>query len=195
MSAHHVSNDLINFLLAAAMQSGRHLKSVRTASFSWNRRNGKLETLNPENVQPTGQMLLEENAKSIAHRLERQIPPPEIPSLTFPTTRLVPTGQPRLAEILKAADYYEHNTSQHPGWWESDAREFIECLRRVTWMSTPEYHRAVWGEPAHVRSYYQATPAPEGPVQSNPPTDWSRVRSMADLPHAPGMEMGGRERS
>lgn len=182
MSAHPVSNDMINFLLAAAMSCGRRMESVRTASFTWSRKNGGLEELTPDSVQRTGQMLREENTRSVRQMLERAIPAPGMPNMTFPTTHLLPVGQPKLAEILKATDYYEYQSSRHPGWWESDAREFIECLRHAAWMNTPEYRRTVWGEPPHIRSYFRAEPEPENPVAGNPPTDWSRVRRLDGIP-------------
>ena len=182
MSVQQVSNDMINFLLAAAMNFGRHMESVKKPSFTWNQRNGETVEITPDSVQRTGQILREENVRSVSQNLERQIPPPEMPSMTFPTTHLVPVGQPKLAEILKATDFYEYNSSNHLGWLESDAREFIECLRHAAWMSMSEYRRATWGEPPHVRSYFRATPEPEGPVQSNPPTDWSRVRRLDEMP-------------
>ena len=161
MSANPVSDDLINFLLAAAMHCGRTLGN-RTASFAWCRQDGTMAELTPDSVRTTGQMLREENVNSLLARHEnpwKGEPPP----MGFPTEHLIPIGQMRPGEVLKATDYYEYQTSRHQGWWESDAREFIECLRRATWMLMPEYRRARWGEPEHVRSYYRATPAPSSP--------------------------------
>ena len=160
MSASYASDDLINFLLAAAIYCGGGM-GRQERGFCWNRRDGTPAELTPERAKRTGQMLRDENIACLEARRERGIEA-ETPSLTFRTERIVPIGQLRHAEILKAADYYEYQTSQHAGWWESDARQFIECLRAAAWMNLPEYRRARWGEPAHVRSYYQATPAPAG---------------------------------
>ena len=181
MSIQYVSDDLINFLMAAAMNCGRRLGSGGQTHFSWTRTSGALEDLAPDSVQRTGRMLREENVKSVQHQMERGYQGAEPPETAFGTTNLVPIGQPKLAEILKATDYYEYQTSQHPGWWESDAKEFITCLRQVAWMSTPEYRRTAWGEPPHVRSYFRATPEPGEPVQTNSPTDRSRVVGLEQM--------------
>lgn len=178
MSTNFVSDDLINFLLAAAMSCGRRMETPGEPAFTWTRRNGDMEELTPDSVQRTGRMLREENVKAVVRHLERGDPLAEPPDTSFRTERLVPVGQPRPAEVMKAADYYEYQSSQHPGWAESDAREFIECLRAATWMGTPEYRRAAWGVPPHARSYYRAVPEPEGRVETNPAADRSRVRLM-----------------
>ena len=181
MSANHVSNDLINFLIAAAIHCGRRMGN-QTGKFCWSRRDGTLAELTQENVKRTGQMLRDENTSCLNSRHERGLEADE-PSLNFPTQSIVPIGQIRTAEILKAADYYEYQSSQHPGWPESNAREFIECLRAATWMTMPEYRRARWGEPEHVRSYYRATPEPTGATISGTPAGRAGfIRDLREIP-------------
>ena len=177
MSANYASDDLINFLLASALYCGSQL-GYRSSepSFDWNRGDGRLETLTPGNVKATGQMLRDENLKSIMPRREGEDWTTE--TLEFKTERLKPVGQLRPPEILKAADYYEYQSSRHTGWWESDAREFIECLRKAAWMNLPEYRRARWGEPNHVRSYYRATPEPAGREETGTEHDRRGLRTV-----------------
>ena len=183
MSANYVSDDLINYLLAAALHGARRT-GEQNGRFCWNRHDGSPAELDPGNVRPTGQMLRDENVSSLEARQERSIQT-DLPSTAFPTRTLTPLGQLRTGEILKAADYYEYQSSNHPGWWESDAREFLECLRALTWMTTPEYRRAQWGEPQHVRSYYRATPEPRGETpQGAPPGRAGLILDIGQAKHA-----------
>ena len=120
----------------------------------WLKANGEVSILTPESSKQTGQMLKAENKASREYVYEYLHDPSRAPEPDFNWGNIKPIGEFRTGPILRAADYYEYQSSQHPNWWDSDARGFIECLRRVAWAMLPEYQRAPWGTPDHVRAFY-----------------------------------------
>ena len=153
MSAQQVEDELISFLLATAMYCGRHTNNG-SPMYHWMKANGEVSVLTPTNSKETGQMLKQENNASREWAHELLIEPLNNPSSNFTCENIRPTGQFRAEAILKAADYCEYQSSQHPGLWNSDAKEFIDCLRRAAWMLLPEYREAPWGTPDHAESFY-----------------------------------------
>ena len=184
MSAAYVSDDLINFMLAGALDMARR-QLYPTRDFQWVSGEGYLASMTGDTVQSIGQMLRDENIRSLESRYQDIWRGLEPMPREFPTRWLTPVGRLRPMEVIKACDYYEYQSSEHAGWWTSDAHSFVDCLRAATWRTTPEYQRANWGEPEHVRSYYRADPKPEGETARGVRTDQPRGVPVGDIPINP----------
>jgi hypothetical protein len=50
-------------------------------------------------------------------------------------------------QVLKSCDCYEYQSCEHPGWKQSEAKQFIDALRREAWHALPGYDDAEWGSP------------------------------------------------
>ncbi|GHJ45862.1 hypothetical protein Cs7R123_32040 [Catellatospora sp. TT07R-123] len=84
-----------------------------------------------------GAMLLATNRDSVNHRYdETEIEPPYL------FTRV--PGDPDPVVVLKAVDCYEYQSCEHPGWRDSQAREFCDALRALAISRLPGYRRAPW---------------------------------------------------
>jgi hypothetical protein len=96
-----------------------------------------------------GQMLWSENLRSVQCRYE-DTKPTELPGTDdIPLYDAhAPWPQPiDPVEVLKAADCYEYQSCEHPGWETSESRSFIMRLRQRAWQHLPGYDDAPWGAP------------------------------------------------
>jgi len=50
-------------------------------------------------------------------------------------------------QVLKAADCYEYQSCEHPGWPESRAHDVLTCVRKAAISTLPDYDAAEWGWP------------------------------------------------
>ncbi len=48
------------------------------------------------------------------------------------------------AQVLKALDCYGYQSSEHPGWNDSEAHRFCDVLRRRYGATLPGYDDALW---------------------------------------------------
>jgi hypothetical protein len=94
---------------------------------------GKIvRNLTRENAGYVGAMLLAENRRSVDHRYaEEELEQPYL----FQT---IP-GVPNPVAVLKALDGFEYQACEHPEWWESEAFNFCNALRRAAIRKLPGY--------------------------------------------------------
>lgn len=154
MSAYIVNLEHIAYLVQAG--TARSLGMDRaTLSWAWNidREAGThdRETLPPgdlEQHQRLGQMLWDENAKSVAFRYPGDRSPPGPIGCDCQYSDDVPRF-PRFdpVQVLKACDCYEYQSCEHREWATSEANAYIDALRGAAWTSLPGYEDAVWGAP------------------------------------------------
>lgn len=96
-----------------------------------------------EQAQRVGQMLWDENVKSVEYRY------PDSAGLCdcrYPET--VPrfyTFAP--VQVLKACDCYVYQSCEHEGWTVSEAKAYIDALQIHAWQALPGYEEAEWGAP------------------------------------------------
>ena len=113
---------------------------------------GECYTLDDRNGSEIGQMLWDENIASVEYRYSDSrhevLPGPANESgyvYFHEDTTVGYRWNP--AQILKATDCYEYQSCEHPGWWSSSAKAFIDVLRKLAWTRVAGYEDAQWGHP------------------------------------------------
>lgn len=93
-----------------------------------------------------GAMLMRENIASVAYRyqdsadLPGPIPTPDPEAYTFSRPARALTA----VEAIKAANCYEYQSCEHPGWKTGQAKKWIDNLRNVAISNLPGYAEAAW---------------------------------------------------
>lgn len=149
MSAYMVDRDHIVYLLLASGRAGHFsfwCPSARTRVI--------LRPGDYEQLTKIGQMLWDENKKSINARYPDTIDHPEnMPGVVGDDCILTEadikifSGQFNPIEIIKACHCYEYQSCKHDGWKDSDAKSFIKALIGYAIASLPGYEEAQWGTP------------------------------------------------
>lgn len=146
MSAYMVCRNHISFLLEAAMQ--RQLRWYRDGQFLGQLLPGDDE----KNVNRVGQMLWDENKKSIASRYPDTVQPDG--SIEWDEGEDYVYGQHDYpcydldpVQVIKACDCYAYQSCEHEGWEGSEAHAFIEALIKHSTSYLPGYDQAEWGAP------------------------------------------------
>lgn len=146
MSAFIVSDHHVTFILQVAVHvstSGGH-----SLLWYWGGCHGYL-TGKPEQLDVVGQMLLDENARSVAHRYPTtqgdDLPGSPVGSYKYrpgvPSQVIRGTWH---AQALKAIACLEYQSCEHPGWKASEACAFLRALEgRIVGM-LPGYADAKW---------------------------------------------------
>ena len=149
MSAYIVDRETIQYLMQSGLEAGfRHNKGRRMRWYH----DRESYWLDDRNATEVGQMLWEENIKSVAYRY-RDTAHLGLPGPADETTYIYFHEDATVgyrwspAQILKAADCYEHQSCEHPGWESSSAKAFIDVLRKLAWTRVPGYEEAEWGHP------------------------------------------------
>ena len=141
MSANLCEDEHLAYLLAAAMEAGRRIR-MYGIHFGWQTPEGPVRTLRQDNFQEVGQMLRDENVRSLRHRYPEG-------GRTKGDRPFRPTGaivRPPLyldaVQVIKAVHCYEYQSNEHPGWEASEAHEFMRELVRVEMDYVPGYQEA-----------------------------------------------------
>lgn len=146
MSANMVNRDVVRFLVASA--------SAYECYWRW-KNIGDMDSVEKSLL---GQALWDENAKSIIHRYPDCADHPEnYPGVIGETYQFGPDDIDRFmftainpVQVLRTCDYYEYQSSEHPGWVISEAREFVNKLRNLAISWLPDYENAIWGSPSSI---------------------------------------------
>jgi hypothetical protein len=153
MSAYICDRRHIHYLVAAAKAVGQ------PHGFRWHYQ-GQWRELDHGNRVGVANLLWQENIASVKARYPGEqvdtLPGPgageekrpdafRITRADFPAN--FPSAAFEPAQIFKACDCYEYQSCEHEGWDTSEARAFINALRRSTWQSVPGYEGAEWGAP------------------------------------------------
>ncbi len=157
MSAYMIDRNHVRYLIEAALhlaESSAHREDFQfLRPDGWERivrdcykRSGHMT------ATQAGQMLWDENMKSVLHRYPDCSPdnvPGEIGEQYAYEHEDYMIGPFKfdLAQIIKACSCYEYQTCEHPGNEKSDALSFIKALRHMVCTALPGYENAVWGAP------------------------------------------------
>jgi hypothetical protein len=108
--------------------------------------------LDYDNADIIGGKLWSENFASVAHRYPEDVEKGQLPSpvhfdaddlLTYRFEKIPGDIDP--AALIKAVHCYEHQSCEHPGWDESEARLICAALVDVALRVLPGYRDAPWG--------------------------------------------------
>lgn len=147
MSAFMVSQAHIHYLVSAAVR----LANVGPLAWIWNvdREQGTysravLPPGNSARKRAVGQMLWDENLKSVCHRYPDglALPGPVTCGYEYDDTQPVRRVDP--VAVLKALSAYEYQACEHPGWPTSEAKAFCRALRAEAIRCLPGYEEATW---------------------------------------------------
>ena len=143
MSAFVVDKSHINAMIQAGLAAGGRYNS----GFYWYYQDERKQ-LDHENADEIGQMLLDENIKSVSYRYEDS-PITELPGRIDANYILPfihsPFGRiPKPIEALKITSCYEYQTCEHPEWETSEAKAFCQALKENTIDMLPGYEEAPW---------------------------------------------------
>lgn len=140
MSAYIVDRDHIAYLLEAA-----HNREIVGDKFHWYYRTTRCfndTTCSPQNI---GQMLWDENQRSVNHRYRLTETP-----LTYQEEEGDGIYRRRKidpVQLLKAIDCYQYQCCEPTDWDETEAFAFTEALRHCATAALPGYEQAKWGAP------------------------------------------------
>ena len=139
MSAYVVDRKHIDYLVNTA-------SNWRTMKV-WDDELGEWVTLTKKEL---GQMLWDENVKSVSSRYE-ECDPFNLPGCTGDAPYLyeeTSTHWPLdLPQIMKACHCLEYQSCEHPEWSDSKAKAFLEGLCKKAEQCLPGYEDAEWGAP------------------------------------------------
>jgi hypothetical protein len=113
------------------------------------RRDGEWIKLTPNEA---GQMLWDENIRSVSSRYPDCDPhdlPGEINAAPY-LFKISPHDcwpHPHAAQVLKAIQCYQYQSSEHPEWEASEAAQFVATLREAAIRHLPKYNDLEWGAP------------------------------------------------
>jgi hypothetical protein len=130
MSAWIVSKAHIDVMVSAA------LAAKDWGDFSFYHDNERI-VVTSDNADEIGQMLWEENHKSVNARYRENT---KTPKYTFR-----PVEVPSPGEVAKGIGCYEYQSCEHDGWETSAAKAFCTELEGVQIVRLPEYESAPWG--------------------------------------------------
>lgn len=155
MSAYVVSRDHIRFLVAAA----RSHRIVRQYGMYWyhDGKSNKLDAHDRDQASHIGQMLWDENIKSINARYPDTVgkldnmPGPVDETFIYAHSADWPR-EITPVQVLKACNGYEYQACEHDGWKDSEAHAFIEALKNAAVRALPGYEEADWEMSLEVRS-------------------------------------------
>ncbi|MCX6021872.1 MAG: hypothetical protein NTZ05_09110 [Chloroflexi bacterium] len=158
MSAFVVNPAHITALLAVAMHGPADQATPRNPGasafsgvFTWYAFNsyvaGNWEQLRLDlnNADAIGQMLWDENRKSVTRRYQpRPALAEALAAAEEPYHYRRPTKEPTIAGALKAIRCLEYQSCEHPEWEQSAAHAFCENLRLRLIEALPGYDDAAW---------------------------------------------------
>lgn len=163
MSAYVVDRAHIRFLVEGA------LRGYSTSNFSWwdeqskqrvylQARGGRAAPGRHLSPDELGQLLWDENIRSVQYRYPSDCPFPGAPaadcSLPGPigesfqyVHREAFSWYPDPVEVLKACQAYAYQSCEHEGWFASPAWSVIQSLQQKMICRLPGYEDAPWGAP------------------------------------------------
>ncbi|KKN76504.1 hypothetical protein LCGC14_0370130 [marine sediment metagenome] len=138
MSAYIVNKGHINAMLNSRIQSRYGARWYH----------GEWHELTPINADAVGQMLLDENIKSVMSRYEDRT----ITDLPGSAEYLIPfkhrfTEVPSAIEAIKLTHCYEYQSCEHEEWEASEAKAFCSALIEDKIGELPGYDDAPWNWP------------------------------------------------
>jgi len=141
MSAFVVNKEHINAMITAGL-------NVRYKPLRW-WHNGKPHTLTHDNASTIGEMLLQENVKSVSYRYEdseiTNLPGKVNAEWIIPFIYRYTYAVPTAVEVIKIIQCYEYQSCEHDEWELSSAKSFCDALTKAQFDRLPGYDDAPWG--------------------------------------------------
>jgi hypothetical protein len=160
MSAYIVNRETIAALVEAAARGGAHQHSMgltwiynRSPGGNYNR--GRLECMDYAEAKRVGQMLWDENVRSVKYRykdsrreVQENLPGPIDCTYQYGDPKSLTATRHDPVVILKLIDCYSYQACEHPEWEASEAFAFVNALRHKMIGCLQGYDDAPWGLPA-----------------------------------------------
>lgn len=139
--------------ISAMLRKG--LRRYQYGCLRW-QHNEKQHLLTNETADQVGQMLLDENVKSVSYRYQGDTLA-ELPGrldqewlIPFTCNRSSFAKIPTAVECLKLISCYEYQSCEHPDWEESEAHAFCHALQKRAIITLPGYEDAPYDwQPKH----------------------------------------------
>jgi len=157
MSAYIESNFHIEYLVNAAMARNILRGAAKLYWYAGEHR----RELNPEDAQAVGQMLLDENYRSVNCRYSRKDEPSAYGPHRFDGNNFDPV------QVLKALSGYEYQCCETSNWEKTEAHDFCRALRAHAIEALPGYEDAEWS--ICQRIPYRAVPSGWAGIVDQPP--------------------------
>ncbi len=142
MSAFVVSKEHINAMVTAG------LRKSYGSSLSFYHEDKRHE-LTDQTADTIGQMLLDENVKSVMYRYDdsevTDLPGKISAEWVIPFKYRYTYGCPTGVETIKNVQCYKYQSCEHPEWEPSMAKAFCEALIHKQFDRLPGYEDAPWG--------------------------------------------------
>lgn len=122
--------------MSAFVVCEEHIHALLYAAIHFDRYHGRDRM---EKADKIGQMLLNENCRSVAARYRGADD-----SYFGRYQYRKPVKVPTIIGALKAIDCLEYQSCEHDGWNESEAKRFLEDLRKTLISTLPGYEDAPW---------------------------------------------------
>lgn len=140
MSASVVGKEHINAMIRAGLHG--HYGPLH---YYWNK---EAKVLNEETADEIGQMLLEENVKSVCYRYQdselTNLPGKVNAEWLIPFTYRIMLEAPTAVEAIKIIQCYKYQSCEDPEWEASEAFAFCEALTHAQYDRLPGYDAAPW---------------------------------------------------
>jgi len=161
MSAYVVDRGHIRYLVTAMLST--RINRYPPFSWWWDGERRTLAAMNRDEASRIGQMLWDENIRSVQGRYpdckgKPESMPGPIDEVFIYAHSMNHHGSPDPVQVLKACDCYEYQSCEHSEWESSQAKAIIDTLRRHAWQALPGYEDAAWGAPE------KSKPSTDGPA-------------------------------
>lgn len=150
MSAYVVNREVVTYLIESARTAAD--MEAYNDQFHWYH-DGQLECLSDDNADHVGQMLWDENVRSVTWRYP-DWDGPHLPGCVgegHPVYRH-PVPAPMFhwdpVQVLSAIDHYDYQSCESEDWRTTQAFAFANTLKNKIVRLLPGYGQAVWGAPA-----------------------------------------------
>ena len=146
MSAYVVDLNHINYLINAALETGDGHQTFRFYH------NHKWHEVELDNADKYGQMLLDENTRSVSYRYgnedntPEQLPGPVDESPIYSYTWNHYDGF-KPAQVFQSIRCLNYQSCEHESWESSAAYAFLQALTLATIGRVPGFDSAEWGAP------------------------------------------------
>ena len=150
MSAYMIDRNHVRYLVGAAMS--RRIQGCSNA-FRWRFADGELYGTDTAKATELGQMLWDENRRSIEHRYPDTVedfdnaPGPIDETYIYSQFQVAPFPDYDPVQVIKACHCYEYQACEHPGWAGSEAKAVTDALLAAAVRALPGYEDAEWGAP------------------------------------------------
>lgn len=161
MSAFVVDRTHVSYLAATALSVGVQQYGGMTWAHNGMRR--EIRQGDYEGAANLAQELWNENIESVLTRypdcrasFPRGLPGPVNEDYVIRLTDIRPVLDLKAADIFKACDCYEYQSCEHDGWPSSEAKAYLEAMRKRAACLTPGYEEAAWGAPESYAAQFRA---------------------------------------